>query len=177
MASEKVDFLVQQSDPCPEPKSSLKAGTAVTLNQSGSVTEVVHEETVLGVVRASDQQLFQDSTPACTIRSVRRQDGKLSQILVRAIFPNSEATTAPPAEIASSTQQEELEGTTMLPQSQLELLVGDENLRGMLRDERLQQQILAIDGAADREKALQQQFQNADFKAFTDKVLGTIAMA
>ena len=97
MASEKVDFLVQQSDPCPEPKSSLKAGTAVTLNQSGSVTEVVHEETVLGVVPASDQQLFQDRTPACTIRSVRRQDGKLSQILVRAIFLNSEATAAPPA--------------------------------------------------------------------------------
>ena len=103
MASEKVDFLVQQSYPCSETKSSLKAGAAVTLNQSGSVTEVVHEETVLGFVPASDQQLFQDRTPTCTIRSVKRQDGKLSQILVRAIFRSSEATAAPPAGTAVCT--------------------------------------------------------------------------
>ena len=76
-----------------------------------------------------------------------------------------------------SSQSEELEGTTQLPQQQLELLgkqhrisavpvaniplqamyfhvlaVNDESLRGMLKDKRLQKEIFAVDTADDREK-------------------------
>ena len=99
MVDHKVDFLVvlvEQNYPPSEADNSLKAGTAVTLNHSDSVTQVLHDQTVLGNVPASSQQLVHDRTPTCTVRSVKRQDGKLSQILVRAVFPSSETTATLP---------------------------------------------------------------------------------
>jgi hypothetical protein len=44
-----------------------------------------------------------------------------------------------------------------------------------LRDERLQQLLLKIDGAADREKALEQALEQEPFREFADSVLGLIA--
>ncbi|KAL0046683.1 hypothetical protein WJX82_007109 [Trebouxia sp. C0006] len=91
----------------------------------------------------------------------------------RKIMEYSLKQTPRPA-AATDGQPDELAGTTQLSKSQLELLVADESLRGMLRDSRLQEQIRAVDTAADREKALQRHFQIPEFKTFADKVLGCI---
>ncbi|KAK9831422.1 hypothetical protein WJX81_003441 [Elliptochloris bilobata] len=69
----------------------------------------------------------------------------------------------------------EEEGSARVPRERLEQLVASEEVQAQLRDERLQVLITEVDGAGDREKALQHALLNPDFKAFSDKVLAVIA--
>ena len=92
MVGQKVDFKVQQGDSSPEASHSLKAGSSVTLSSSSDgATQVLHQGVLLGTVPADVQHHFTGQDVACTVRSVRRQDGNLSQTLVRAVFSSPEA--------------------------------------------------------------------------------------
>ncbi|DBA80566.1 TPA: hypothetical protein ACH3X1_007826 [Trebouxia sp. C0004] len=179
MSSQKVDFIVQQTEDLQPASTGLKAGAALTLSRTDSndLVQVMHEGTALGSVPNEQGRLLPVSLPACTVRSVRKQDGKVTQIVVRAVLLPTSADVCqhPGPAAATDGQPDELAGTTQLSKGQLELLVADESLRDMLRDSRLQEQIRAVDTAADREKALQDQFQNPEFKVFADKVLGCVA--
>lgn len=179
MSSQKLDFVVQQTRDLQQANTGLKAGAALTLSRTDSndLVQVMHDGTALGSVPSEQGHLLPISLPSCAIRSVRKQDGKVTQIVVRAVLGPTSADTCehsgPPA--ATNGQTDEMAGTTQLSKSQLELLDADESLRDMLRDSRLQEQICAVDTAADREKALQHHFQNSEFKVFANKVLGCIA--
>lgn len=160
MTGRKVDFVVERSDELQEAAIDLRAGTHVTLSSDESTGQAqVHcEGQVLGHVPADQQQHLSGSSCSCTVRSVKRQDGKITQILVRAVLSNADLKRLPgmvqlpcsDAELqpmslqhgelvctcslshsvllhaelpaTDSAQPEELEGTTQLPQHQLELL-------------------------------------------------------
>ncbi|DBA75581.1 TPA: hypothetical protein ACH3X2_009136 [Trebouxia sp. C0005] len=179
MSPQKLDFIVQQTEDLQPANTGLKAGAALTLSrtESNGLVQVIHDGAVLGSVPNEQNHLLPVNLPSCTVRSVRKQDGKVTQIVVRAVLLPTSADTCqyPGPAAASDGQPDELAGTTQLSKSQLELLVADESLRDMLRDSRLQEQICAVDTAADREKALQHHFQTPEFKMFADKVLGCIA--
>ncbi|DBB03758.1 TPA: hypothetical protein ACH3X3_011066 [Trebouxia sp. C0006] len=178
MSSQKLDFIVQQTQDLQEANTGLKAGAALTLSrtESNDLVQVMHDGTALGSVPKEQGHLLPVNLPSCTVHSVRKQDGKVTQIVVRAVLvpPSADTCQHPGPAAATDGQPDELAGTTQLSKSQLELLVADESLRGMLRDSRLQEQIRAVDTAADREKALQRHFQIPEFKTFADKVLGCI---
>lgn len=172
-----MDFVVEQSAELQEAVIDLKAGTHVTLDDALSAgrLQVYCKGSALGHVPTDQEQQLKGSACTCTVRSIRKQDGKITQILVRAVLSTSVPVTLPDHPAADSTQLPELEDMTQLPQHKLELLASDESLRSILKDERLQEEIRAIDAADDREKALQHHFQNPDFKLFADKVLGVVA--
>ncbi|KAL4439753.1 hypothetical protein ABPG75_002754 [Micractinium tetrahymenae] len=80
-------------------------------------------------------------------------------------------------------EQRAQEGAPVLPEEdaarlsteQLQALADSEELRWMLRDERLQKVVAEIDGAPDRERALLRALQAPNFKEFADKVLAVVA--
>ena len=86
MTLQKLDFLVQQADDLTEASTILKAGAAVTLSRttSGESVQVLHENNVVGAVPTDQLHHLQGDLPPCTVRSVRKQDGKITQVLVRA---------------------------------------------------------------------------------------------
>ena len=90
---QKLDFIVQQSDDIQEASAAVKTGSAVTLswNDSGDLLKVLHDETVLGSVPKDQAQHLQGDLPSCTVRSVRKQGCKITQIMVRATFTQAKA--------------------------------------------------------------------------------------
>ncbi|KAK9829766.1 hypothetical protein WJX72_007768 [[Myrmecia] bisecta] len=109
---------------------------------------------------------------------MRKQPGSnvvvhlLVRLLLGVAWPQQQP--AEPAALKPEAETEEAEGTSCLRQEQLELLVGSEELRAMLRDERLQQAIKQIDSSKDREAALDRALQSPNFEDFSNKVLTTI---
>ena len=97
MAGRKVDFVVEQSDELQEAAIDLKAGTHVILSgdESTGRSQVQCEGHVLGQVPADQQQQLRGNSCTCNVRSIRKQDGKITQILVRAVISNSQAKSLP----------------------------------------------------------------------------------
>ena len=97
MAARKVDFVVEQSVELEEAVTDLKAGSHVTLNDDVTTgrQQVCCEGYALGQVPTDQQQQLEGSSCTCTVRSIRKQDGKITQILVRAILSSSAAEPPP----------------------------------------------------------------------------------
>lgn len=97
MTGRKVDFVVEQSDELQDAAIDLRAGTHVTLSSDESTGKAqVHcEGQVLGQVPADQQQQLSGSFCKCTVRSVKKQDRKITQILVRAVLSNSDLKQLP----------------------------------------------------------------------------------
>ena len=97
MTGRKVEFIVEQSDELQEAPNELKAGTRVTLsNDHSSGKAQIHcEGQLLGQVPVEQQQQLGGSSCTCSLRSIRKQDGKVTQILVRAVVSNSQAKSLP----------------------------------------------------------------------------------
>ncbi|PRW33328.1 HIT-type Zinc finger family isoform 1 [Chlorella sorokiniana] len=95
------------------------------------------------------------------------------QVLVR--FTPEEQRWAQRQPADHLAQQMEEEDTARLSREQFEALAANEELRWMLRDERLQKVVCDIDSAPDRERALLRALQAPNFKEFADKVLTVAA--
>lgn len=97
MTGRKVDFIVEQSVELQEAVTDLKAGTHVTLDNdvSTGTSQVYCNGCALGQVPTEQQQLLDGSSCLCTVRSIRKQDGKITQILVRAVISSSVAEAMP----------------------------------------------------------------------------------
>lgn len=97
MTGRKVDFVIEQRDELQEAAIELKAGTHVTLScdESTGMSQVHCEGQVLGQVPADQQQQLSGSSCTCNVRSIRKQDGKITQVLVRAVIPNWETKSLP----------------------------------------------------------------------------------
>ena len=95
MSSQKLDFIVQQTEDLQQANTGLKAGAALTLSrtESNDLVQVMHDGTVLGSVPNEQGHLLPVSLPSCTVRSVRKQDGKVTQIVVRAVLLPTSADT------------------------------------------------------------------------------------
>ncbi len=95
MSSQKLDFIVQQTEDLQQAKTGLKAGAALTLSRSESndLVQVMHDGIALGSVPNEQGQLLPVSLPSCTVRSVRMQDSKVTQIVVRAVLLPTSANT------------------------------------------------------------------------------------
>lgn len=64
--------------------------------EAGDTIQVLHDGAILGSVPIDQQHQLPGELPTCTVRSFRNQDGKLTQILVRAVL-TSATTDAPQA--------------------------------------------------------------------------------
>lgn len=93
------------------------------------------------------------------------------QLLVR--FTPEEQRWEQRAQAAPPLPEEE--DAARLSTEQLQALADSEELRWMLRDERLQKVVAEVDGAPDRERALLRALQAPNFKEFADKVLAVVA--
>lgn len=97
MAARKLDFMVRLPAELPDAPGSLKAGSLVTLLSldSDKTMQVQYEGRTLGHVPTDQQQQLANSSCACTVRSIRKVDGKVSQILVRAVTAESAPSQLP----------------------------------------------------------------------------------
>lgn len=97
MTGRKVDFVVERSEELQEAAIELRAGTRVALSSDESTgkTHVHCEGQVLGQVPADQQRQLSGSSCNCTVRSVKKQDGKITQILVRAVLSNADLKQLP----------------------------------------------------------------------------------
>lgn len=97
MTGRKVDFVVERSEELQEAAIELRAGTHVTLSSDESTgrAQVYCEGQLLGQVPADQQQQLSGSSCNCTVRSVKKQDGKITQILVRAVLSSPELKCLP----------------------------------------------------------------------------------
>ncbi len=95
MSSQKLDFIVQQTQDLQEANTGLKAGAALTLSrtESNDLVQVMHDGTALGSVPKEQGHLLPVNLPSCTVHSVRKQDGKVTQIVVRAVLVPPSADT------------------------------------------------------------------------------------
>ncbi len=95
MSFQKLDLIVQQTGDLQEANTGLKAGAALTLSrtESNDLVQVMHNGTALGSVPKEQGHLIPISLPSCTVRSVRKQDGKVTQIVVRAVLVPTSADT------------------------------------------------------------------------------------
>ncbi len=95
MSSQKLDFIVQQTEDLQEANTGLKAGAALTLSrtESNDLVQVMHDGTALGSVPKEQEHLLPVNLPSCTVHSVRKQDGKVTQIVVRAVLVPPSADT------------------------------------------------------------------------------------
>ena len=104
MATQKQDFVVQQSNTLLEADTNLKAGSEVALlaPDATGVTEVHYQGTLLGLLPSSQQHL---SAPfyTCIVRSLRKQNGQITQILVRATPADAPVSHLPSMLISNST--------------------------------------------------------------------------
>lgn len=93
MSLQKLDFVVQQAEELQEASTSVKAGAAVTFSwtEANDLVQVMYDGTILGSVPRDQQHHLQVSLPPGTVRSVRKQDGKVTQILVRADLSSANA--------------------------------------------------------------------------------------
>lgn len=92
-----MDFVVEQSAELQEAVIDLKAGTHVTLDDALSAgrLQVYCKGSALGHVPTDQEQQLKGSACTCTVRSIRKQDGKITQILVRAVLSTSVPVTLP----------------------------------------------------------------------------------
>ncbi len=95
MSSQKLDFIVQQTEDLQQANTALKAGAALTLSRTEAtdLVQVLHNGAVLGSVPNEQGHLLPVSLASCTVRSVRKQDGKVTQIVVRAVLMPTSADT------------------------------------------------------------------------------------
>jgi len=95
MSFQKLDLVVQQTGDLQEANTGLKAGAALTLSrtESNDLVQVMHNGTALGSVPKEQGHLIPISLPSCTVRSVRKKDGKVTQIVVRAVLVPTSADT------------------------------------------------------------------------------------
>ncbi|KAL4419388.1 hypothetical protein ABPG77_002915 [Micractinium sp. CCAP 211/92] len=93
------------------------------------------------------------------------------QVLVR-FTPEEQRWERRPQEAPPQLEEED---AARLSTEQLQALADSEELRWMLRDERLQKVVAEVDGAPDRERALLRALQAPNFKEFADKVLAVVA--
>ncbi|KAK9807346.1 hypothetical protein WJX73_004055 [Symbiochloris irregularis] len=159
--------------------SQLRVGSSITLQSAdeGRVSCTDVDGRIVGYLGLEQLQTLPLSVGGGEVRSLRKQQGVLSEVLVR--FTDAPAQTAAPVGPQAKPAQASYEqSSTRLGRKRLERLVASDDLRSTLGDKRLQAAIQTIDGAADREKALEAALRtDPDFTQFCDKVLATLSTA
>lgn len=174
----KLDFAIEGlSEDARLALDGCKAGENLALS-AGDASQPMSCSTLDGQLVGSlpphiAQQLrFLRAIGSVKLRSLRRgEDGALSRVEVRVeAMPEGRQR---PQQPSSSGQAEQAldESGFMLGTNQLERIAHSPELVAMLKDERLQQLLARIDGAADREAALKEALLRDDFREFTDSLL------
>ena len=88
MAAQKLDFSIQPLAESLAAPADLKAGSIVSLLNLdlGKTLQVQYKDSPLGQVPTEQQQQLEGSSYICTVRSIRKQDGKITQVMVRAVL-------------------------------------------------------------------------------------------
>lgn len=84
----KLDFAVEGIDQYQDAVSAAKAGTSVTFktdDKTSQLSVIDQHGAELGLVPALLQQALAADTFTATIRSCRRQENKVTELLVRAV--------------------------------------------------------------------------------------------
>ena len=97
MTGQKVDFIVEQPEELQESAIELKAGMQVQLinDEATGRSQVYCQGQALGHMPTDQQQQLRGSSCTYAVRSIRKQDGKIVHILVRAVMPSSEVKRLP----------------------------------------------------------------------------------
>lgn len=154
----------------------LTAGSSIHLQapSAGVVTCSLTDGRTVGFLSLSQVQHLPVSVRSGVVRSLRKQAGRVVEVTVR--FTARAVQEAIPAGPSTATPAENYEqGSTRLGRKRLGQLVGADDLRPLLRDERLQKVIQAIDSAPSREQALASALQQPEFAQFCDKLLAITA--
>ncbi|PSC69241.1 translation initiation factor IF-3 [Micractinium conductrix] len=134
------------------------------------VEEEQHEEEQQGADQPADVE--EPQAPAPAQQQAGPAQHQVVQVLVR--FTPEEQRWERRGQDAQP-EEEEAADVARLSADQLQALADNEEVRWMLRDERLQKVVAQVDGAPDRERALLRALQAPNFKEFADKVLGVVA--
>eukprot|EP00877_Chromochloris_zofingiensis_P001161 jgi/Chrzof1/11045/Cz05g21170.t1 len=174
---DKVDIHLEISDTAHDVESSIKAGQVVLLkvdDESSALVCCTNSGTQLGAVPATYRDRIKRPAEAhATIRSVKRQADKVTDILVRVVLGSPASVSVAPAQHTDRDIPEDPSGYAVTV-AQLTNLASNEDMAITLKDERLQQRILEIDNAPNREQALKIALQEGDFRQFADQVLGLL---
>ncbi|GBF90873.1 hypothetical protein Rsub_03727 [Raphidocelis subcapitata] len=188
MPPPKVDFDVELGAEVDVPASSLKPGQELVValdEESGELRVTTADGAALGVVPAAAARQLSGALRV-TVRSVKKRaddPSKLAGVQARAV--PAEAAAGPSSQQQHQHQQQRV-GAAGEPHaedpsgfavtvSQLQRLAGDPATVLTLQDERLQQLLLQIDQAPDREKALSEALSQEPFRAFADSVTALLA--
>eukprot|EP00887_Chlorella_sp_A99_P000425 scaffold17.g425.t1 len=156
-----------------EAAASINAGEAVALSSGDGecVACSTADGRLLGTVPAEQAAQLRRGSFSGSVRTVRRQQSGGAVAAVEVRFAAVDAAAQARVQQAQHRQEEDEvdEGSWRLTNEQLEALAADEEVRWMLRDERLQVVVRDTDGAADRERALIRALQAPNFNEFADK--------
>lgn len=147
----KIDVFLERLESHVDVVESLKAGDAVLLQrQADGLACTTSDGQLVGAVPGSSAAALSAGEFTGSVRTVRRQ-GAVVAVQVR-FSPADPAAQA--RQQAQQQQQGEIieEGSWQLSREQLGALDASEEVRWMLRDERLQGVIRGIDAAPDRER-------------------------
>eukprot|EP00884_Botryococcus_braunii_P018125 jgi/Botrbrau1/4997/Bobra.0396s0023.1 len=167
----KVDLDIQNLSPHQDVLTGVKVGEKVTLSRFGEeVRCITASGSLLGFLDERQSLLVPDGTTA-SVRSLRRsQQGDVVQLLVRTSGDNPQQG----AKRGHHGVVKDIDASHILKRSSLESLAASDEIQELLRSSRLQEDILTVDRALDREKVLDEALKHADFRIFCDKVLGVL---
>ncbi|GAB4823640.1 hypothetical protein N2152v2_010686 [Parachlorella kessleri] len=166
MNSGKVDICLEQLEAHQDALSDTKTGDALRVAQhDGTVGCSTPDGRWVGLLPSNLAPQFRHGSYVGIVRSLKRQDNVVTMLQVRITRGASSPQQGPPM----PPKAEEEEQIARLSKEQLELLAQDEEVRWLLRDERLQKVVRDIDSAPDRERALLRALQAPNFKGFADK--------
>eukprot|EP00878_Enallax_costatus_P005704 GHUV01005981.1.p1 GENE.GHUV01005981.1~~GHUV01005981.1.p1 ORF type:complete len:180 (+),score=37.87 GHUV01005981.1:185-724(+) len=165
----KVDFDLLLDTPLST--SEIKVGQEVTLQeQDGSWLCSLGSQALGAVPPQAASDLRSHTNVKATIRSLKRSSDDpnvVSSVQVRLNFLPAEQ----PQPLAQAEAPAEDPAGFTLTTTELERLAYNEDVRTTLKDTRLQQLLLKIDGAANREQALKQALELPQFREFADTML------
>lgn len=171
----KVDFIFEAEPD--KPFKDVKVGQKLDLAQQEDGTWSCNREDgsvvcpVPAAAAGSIAHCQRDGAVAtAVIRSVKRcQDkpGVAASIQIRINF----ATQGSAPRLQQAPAPADDPTGFSLTTTELEQLAYNDEIRKTLGDKRLQDVLLKVDGAANREQALQQAMDNPDFRDFADKML------
>ncbi|WIA09357.1 hypothetical protein OEZ85_008764 [Tetradesmus obliquus] len=170
----KVDFDIQLKDKLPA--ASVKVGLAVQIgqDQDSGTWSCTAADNVLGELPANVIASLRPQTPfTAVVRSVKRaadDPEAVSSVQIRLSYQTAEQ---PQQLVQAEPPADDPAGFT-LTTTELERLAYNEEFRTTLGDKRLQELLLKIDSAPNREQALKQALESADFREFADRMLSVM---
>lgn len=190
----KVDFEIELDDAEGQgiPADAVKPGQelAVALDaDSGALRCTTAAGVALGSVPAAAARQLQGALRV-TVRSVKKRPDapdRLAAVQARAVPADGGATAGGAAAAGGGPQHQQAAGAAAaaapppddpsgyaVTVAQLRRLAEDKDVVSTLQDPRLQELLLAIDGAGDREKALAAALEREPFRRFADGVLAAL---